>query len=122
MNRNPKYFYIAYIETWCKYDMIYNIICETFNSYIRKLREKPLIDMLDYIRENLMEMMEKQVGQRNICPRIRKKLEGIRNQTRHCIVKHVIRERFQMTMFREQFTVDLNVVVDGGLLRVNSLV
>ena len=41
--------------------MIDNNICETFNSYIRKGREKPLIDMLEYIKENLMEMMEKQV-------------------------------------------------------------
>ena len=87
--------------------MIDNIICETFNSYIRKGREKSLIDMLDYIRENLMEMMEKQIGQRNICPIIRKKLESIRNQTRHCIVKHVVGERFQVTMFRKQKTVDL---------------
>ena len=36
MNKGPKYFYRAYIETWCKYDMINNNICETFNSYIMK--------------------------------------------------------------------------------------
>ena len=41
--------------------MIDNNICQTFNFYIKKEREKPLIDMLKYIRENLMEMMEKQV-------------------------------------------------------------
>ena len=33
--------------------MIDNNICETFNSYIRKAREKSLIDMLEYIRKNL---------------------------------------------------------------------
>ena len=49
----------TYIETWSKFDMIDNNICETFNSYIRKEREKPLLEMLDYIMENLMEMMEK---------------------------------------------------------------
>ena len=61
MNKGPKSICRAYIETWCKYDMIDNNICETFNSCIRKGREKPLIDMLEYIRENLMERMEKQV-------------------------------------------------------------
>ena len=49
------YFYTTYIETWCKFDMIDNNICETFNSYIRKVMKKPLIEMLNYIRENLME-------------------------------------------------------------------
>ena len=59
MNRGPKSFCRAYIQTWCKSDMINNNICETFNSYIRKGRDKSLIDMLEYIRENLMERMEK---------------------------------------------------------------
>ena len=61
MNKGLKSLCRAYIETWCKSNMIDNNICETFNYYIRKGREKSLIEMLDYIRENLMEMMEKQV-------------------------------------------------------------
>ena len=86
--------------------MIDNNICETFNSYIRKGRKRPLIGMLDYIRENLMERMEKQVWiikkvKDTICPRIRKKLEGIRNKTRQCIVNPVVGERFQVAMFQE---------------------
>ena len=91
MNRGPKYFCRAYIETWCKYDMVENSICETFNSYIKKGRDKPLIDILYYIRENIMVRMVKQVQimkrvKDKISPKIRKKLEGIRNKTRHCIV------------------------------------
>ena len=70
------------------------------------------IDMLEYIRENLMEMMEKQVWimkmvKDPIYPRIRKKLEGIRNKTNHCIVKPAMGEVFQVAMFREQFNVEL---------------
>ena len=61
INRGPKYLCRIYIETWCKYNMVDNNICETFDSYIRKGREKPLIDMLDYIREKLMVRMVKQV-------------------------------------------------------------
>ena len=106
MNIVPKSFCRAYIETWCKSDMIVNNICETFNSYIRKEREKPLIDMLEYIKENLIEEVEKQARimkrvKDTICPRIRKKFEGIRNNTRHCIVKPVVGEIFQVAMFRE---------------------
>ena len=60
--------------------MIYNNIYETFNGYIRKGREKLLLEMLDYIREHLMERMERQVRlmkkvKDKICPRIRIKLE-----------------------------------------------
>ena len=90
--------------------MIDNNICETFNFYIRKGNEKPFIDMLEYIRENLMERMEKHVQimkmvKDTLCPRIRKKLEGIRNNTRQCIVNPTVGEFFQVAMFKEQFTV-----------------
>ena len=94
MIKGPKYLCRAYIETWCKFDMVDNYICKTFNSYIRKGRDKILIDMLDYIREKLMVMMVKQVQimkmvKYTIRSKIRKKLEGIGNKTRHCIVKSV---------------------------------
>ena len=59
MGRGPKSFTKAYIHTWCKFDMIDNNICETFNGYIRKGWKKLLLEMLDYIMEHLMEMMEK---------------------------------------------------------------
>ena len=94
--------------------MIDNNICETFNSYIRKERKKLVLDMLEFVRENLMKRIEKQVGlmkmvqyKDRICPRIKKKLESIRKNTRHCIVKPAIREKFQVTMFNDQFTIDL---------------
>ena len=44
MNKNPKYFYRAHIETWYKSDMVDNNICETFNSCIRKGKKKSFID------------------------------------------------------------------------------
>ena len=40
----------AYIKTWCKFNMIDNNIFKTFNAYIRKGKEKLLLEMLDYIR------------------------------------------------------------------------
>ena len=89
INRGPKSFYKAYIETLCKYDMTNNNICETFNFYTMKRREKSLIEILEYVRENLMEMMEKQVRlvkrvKVTICPRISKNLECIQKSTSHC--------------------------------------
>ena len=68
--------------------------------------------MLDYIRENLMVRMVKQVQIMKIIKdtiylRIRKKLERIINKTRHCIIKPIAGKRFQVSMFRDQFTVNL---------------
>ena len=59
-----------------------------------------------------MGLMEKQVRiikrvKDTICPKIRKKLEGIRNNTRHCILKLAVGEIFQVATFREQFNVEL---------------
>ena len=112
MNRGPNFFLKAYIESWCKFDMINNNICETFNSYNRNARENPVLKMLDSLRENLMERMEKQVRSMKrvkdkICLRIRKKLKSIRKNTRHYIAKPIVREKFQVSMFNEQFMVDL---------------
>ena len=42
-----------------------------------------------------------------IFPRIRKKLECIRKNTKHCIVNPTIGDKFQVGMFKEQFTMDL---------------
>ena len=82
MNKGPTSFCRSYIEAWCKSNMIDNNICETFNSYIRKGRKKLVLDMLEFIRENLMKQIEKQVRlmkmvqyKDRIFPRIKKKLE-----------------------------------------------
>ena len=97
INRGPKFFYKEYVETWSKFDMMDNNICEIFNSYIRKGREKLFLEMLRYISENLIERMEKQVQlmkkvKDKICPRIRKKLGSIKKNTRHNIMEPVVRE------------------------------
>ena len=64
-----------------------------------------MFDMLEYIRENLMERIEKQVRlmkvKDKICPIIRKKLERIRKNTRHYIMKPTMREKFQVSIFNE---------------------
>ena len=55
-----------------------------------------------------MERMEKQVWlvkkvKIAIYQRLSKKLECIRKNTSHCIVKPTMGERFQMAMYSEQF-------------------
>ena len=51
-------------------------------------------------------LMTKKVKDK-ICPMIRKKLESLRKNIRHCMVKLTVKEKFQVTMSSEQFTMDM---------------
>jgi hypothetical protein len=66
--------------TSAKTDMISKNIDESFNSWIKNARDKPLISMLETIRRQLMNRYHtKKEGAsqatNGICPKIRKKLE-----------------------------------------------
>ncbi|KAG8387452.1 hypothetical protein BUALT_Bualt02G0022800 [Buddleja alternifolia] len=72
-----------------KCDVIVNNITESFNSYILDARDKPIIEMFEWIRRKLMcriqtkkEGMERYKGV--VCPNILKKIEKQRFESRHC--------------------------------------
>jgi hypothetical protein len=44
----------AYFHTYSKCDMLFNNPCESWNAYIVKLRDKPILTMLEGIRKKLM--------------------------------------------------------------------
>lgn len=45
----------AFLDTTIKCDLILNSLCECFNSYISKARDKPIITMLEMIWKKLMK-------------------------------------------------------------------
>ena len=57
LERDPTKFCKFYMSLLPKSDIIDNNVCETFNGYIVKARGRPIIDMLEDIRESLMEIM-----------------------------------------------------------------
>lgn len=64
--------------------MISNNIVESYNSWIKDVRDKPLITMLEIIRRQLMNMshcMKEGAKQETneICPKIQKKLERLKD-------------------------------------------
>jgi len=76
--------------TNAKTDMISNNIAESFNSWIKDARDKPLITMLEIIRRQLMNRYHtKREGAsqatNEICPKIRKKLERSKDLQRNYI-------------------------------------
>jgi len=76
--------------TSAKTDMISNNIAESFNSWIKDARDKPLITMLEIIRRQLMNRYHtKREGAsqatNGICPKIQKKLERSKDLQRNYI-------------------------------------
>ncbi|KAK9286824.1 hypothetical protein L1049_015229 [Liquidambar formosana] len=77
----PKGAYAFLMES----DYLLNNMCETFNGYILKARDKPIITLVEMVRQTLMTMMtEKREGmigyRRPICPKIQGKVEKLKSQ------------------------------------------
>lgn len=76
--QNPTSFCKSLIKTFSQDDTVDNNICETFNSYVLRFRDKLLVDMLDGIRLRLMGRMHKLLqsvkkGEDVLCQKTRKK-------------------------------------------------
>ncbi|XP_059434802.1 uncharacterized protein LOC132167790 [Corylus avellana] len=74
-------------------ELLVNNICECFNSYILKARDKPILTMLEMIRKKLLrryqakrEGIAKLTGR--LCPRIVQKLEAIGLDAMDCIATY----------------------------------
>lgn len=80
LKRNYKKWVRAFFTPQSQCDSIDNNMNEVFNAYILSSRHKPVITMLEDIREGLMERMHKKrdfIAKKDIhiCPRIQQKLE-----------------------------------------------
>jgi hypothetical protein len=77
---DPSVWSRAWFTEGTKSNLLQNNICECFNSYILKVRDKPILTMLEMIRRKLMwRYQAKREGiqklTRKITPKIAKKLE-----------------------------------------------
>ncbi|KAH6775180.1 hypothetical protein C2S52_012741 [Perilla frutescens var. hirtella] len=111
LERDPKKFCKAFISTFNTCDMVDNNISETFNGYIVNAREKPLIQMLEDIRNALMTRMYKKFAHANrvsdkICPSVRVKLEKNKLESRYCIAYPALDDKFEVHSHEDQFVVN----------------
>ncbi|XP_049361082.1 uncharacterized protein LOC125825838 [Solanum verrucosum] len=75
----------ALFKTNIRCDMLLNNLCESFNKYILDARDKPIITMLEMIKNKLMKRLHSkriwiEKYQDKICPKIVKKLNKISNE------------------------------------------
>ncbi|KAL0420466.1 UNVERIFIED_CONTAM: hypothetical protein Slati_3069500 [Sesamum latifolium] len=95
-------------------DMLLNNVCETFNACILDAREKPILTMLEWIREYLMRRMQENrdraISKWNgkICPKIQKILQKQIAKVSDCIPIKADDIHYQVSCFDgSQHSVDL---------------
>ncbi|KAK9274898.1 hypothetical protein L1049_022152 [Liquidambar formosana] len=86
-------------------------MCESFNGYILEARDKPIIKMLEMVRETLMmRMQEKKEFIKNykgpICPNIQSKLEDLKVQSRKCLPTWCGQRIYEIKCFPDKYIVD----------------
>ncbi|KAG8364628.1 hypothetical protein BUALT_Bualt18G0017200 [Buddleja alternifolia] len=109
----PRHWSRSHFRTFPKGDILLNNICESFNAAILEARNKPLLSMMECIRVYLMKRMEAKrecLSRWNIqmCPKILKKLEKLKDNTRSCISTYAGMAKFEVRdMYSGQYAVDL---------------
>lgn len=99
--QEPRTFCKSLIQGLTKTDVVDNNICETFNSYILKFRDEPLIDMLDGIRLHLMTRMRaisESICFSNdiLCPNVRMRVEKMQSMVNNWTVMAAVGRLFEV--------------------------
>ncbi|KAL2246245.1 UNVERIFIED_CONTAM: hypothetical protein Sindi_2892700 [Sesamum indicum] len=105
----------SHFKTDIKCDVLLNNCCETFNSNILEAREKPIVTMLEWIREYLMRRLQENRDRAElkwtgvICPRIVKIIEKNVEKSADCIPIKADSSHYQLNCFDgSQHSVDLD--------------
>jgi hypothetical protein len=103
----------VWFHGYLKCDLLVNNICECFNAYILKARDKPILTMLEMIRIKLMRRYQaKRDGisklTSKLCLKVAKKLESIGLDAMDCVPHFAGEKMFEVEApYGKQFVVDL---------------
>ena len=92
-------FCMAFISTFPKCESGDNNMTDCFNGWICRARTMPIIQMLEEIRTAFMERMKNKSNLManstdEICPRVRQKIEKMKWESRLCVSKAVLGDKF----------------------------
>ncbi|KAL2237311.1 UNVERIFIED_CONTAM: hypothetical protein Sindi_0922800, partial [Sesamum indicum] len=114
-DKPPKQWSRSHFNPNVKCDMLLNNYCETFNMMILDAREKPILTMLEWIREFLMKRLQENMDMAEakwkgrICPKIRKILDKHIEKVGDCIPIKADNFHYQISCFDGgQYAVDLS--------------
>ncbi|KAL0431476.1 UNVERIFIED_CONTAM: hypothetical protein Sradi_0773600 [Sesamum radiatum] len=99
-----------------KCDMLLNNVCESFNANILDARDKPILTMLEWVREYLMKRLlenRDKAGRKwkgTLCPKIKKALQKQIDKIGDCIPIKANDRHYQVSCYDgSQFSVDLEI-------------
>ncbi|XP_011069749.1 uncharacterized protein LOC105155556 [Sesamum indicum] len=114
-DKPPKQWSRSHFSPNVKCDMLLNNYCETFNMMILDAREKPILTMLEWIREFLMKRLQENRDMAEvkwkgrICPKIRKILDKHIEKVGDCIPIKADNFHYQISCFDGgQYALDLS--------------
>ncbi|KAL0379198.1 UNVERIFIED_CONTAM: hypothetical protein Sradi_3225300 [Sesamum radiatum] len=105
----------SHFKGYSKCDILLNNLCESFNSSILEAREKPILTMLEWIREYMMVKMQqnrdraaKRWGDKKICPKIKKIVDKNVDKASDCIPIKANDWNYEISCYDgARYTVDL---------------
>lgn len=112
VNKPPQNWSRSHFSPYPKCDILLNNMCECFNSFILDAREKPIISLLEAIRNLLMVRMQSNKEKAAkwedpLCPKIKKILMKNMEEAGECIPMKSDDWHFQIMSPYDQHTVDL---------------
>ncbi|XP_073152374.1 uncharacterized protein [Henckelia pumila] len=115
-DKTPTQWSRSHFQEFPKCDMLLNNGCESFNSVILEAREKPLISMLEWILEYLMQRMQTNRDRAQekwkgiLCPKIEKIIEKTSKKVGDCLPIKADAFHYQISCFDAlgtKYSVDL---------------
>ncbi|KAL5553064.1 hypothetical protein UlMin_040465 [Ulmus minor] len=112
-DKDPRHWSRAFFKEFPKCDMLCNNYCEGFNSAILEARDKPIITLLEMIRNYLMKRMAKKRVEVDkwhhlVGPKVFKFIEKVKLETSGCHSDFCGNNIFQVRNFeQDQFVVDI---------------
>ncbi|KAL2237903.1 UNVERIFIED_CONTAM: Cyclin-U2-2 [Sesamum indicum] len=94
-----------HFSTYPKCDFLLNNLCESFNSCILEAREKPILTMLEWIREDRAERLWEG---KKLCPKIKKIVDNNMKKAADCITVKSDDTHYEVQGFNSaRYTVNL---------------
>ncbi|KAL5576670.1 hypothetical protein UlMin_018369 [Ulmus minor] len=113
--KDPRNWTRAHMKEFPKCDMLCNNMCEAFNSAIVQARDKPVITLMEMVRNYLMSMMAKKREELKkwnhpIGPKVMRYLEKVKLASSCCNPKFCGGKSYQVRCFdNEQYVMDLEI-------------
>ncbi|KAL3641418.1 hypothetical protein CASFOL_016386 [Castilleja foliolosa] len=110
---DPSQWARSHFDPQVKCELLWNNLSESWNHFILKARDRPILTMLEMIRRLVMKRIQvcssKMARHEGVlCPKIQSKLEQCKEQSRNCQPIYAGQRQFEVLSFNTYHAVDLD--------------